>query len=117
MLVPRSLERRQSQLAFAVGIRNNGEMRLGVNSLNPVRASWRFVEVGESRGKDGGWNSRVQLTEDILPHTELTVGMSADLPMKPGNYQLQVSLVAEHGFWFYDHGTAILQFEQIISVQ
>jgi hypothetical protein len=117
VLVPRSLERRQSQLVFAIGIRNNGEARLAVNSFNPVRASWRFVEVGESVEKGAGWNSRVQIAEDILPHTELNVILSADLPRKPGNYRLEVSLVAEHGFWFHDHGTAIMQFGQIIPVQ
>jgi hypothetical protein len=117
VLTPGSLERRQSQLVFAIGIRNNGDARLGVDSPNPVRASWRFVEVGESVEKSVGWNSRFQITQDILPHTELNVTMSADLPPKPGEYRLQISLVAEHGFWFHDHGTAILQFDQIISVQ
>jgi hypothetical protein len=116
-LIPHSLERRQSQLVFAIGIRNNGDTRLGVNSFNPVRASWRFVEAGASVEKDVGWNSRFQIARDILPHSELNVVLSADLPRKPGNYRLEVSLVAELGFWFHDKGTAILQFDQIISVQ
>jgi hypothetical protein len=116
-LIPLSLERQQSRIVFEVGIRNNADARLGVHSLHPVRASWRFIETGEKSEKGADWNSRFQIERDILPHSVLNVSLSAELPRKRGDYRLEVSLVAEHGFWFHDKGTAILQFEQIISVK
>jgi hypothetical protein len=115
-LIPISLERRQSQLVFEIGIRNKGDVPVRVSSFYPVRASWRLVETSANLEKGAGWNSRFQIARDIPPNSDLNVVLSADLPQKRGDYRLEVSLVAEHAFWFHDKGTAILQFDQIISV-
>lgn len=116
-LKPVSLEQRQSQIAFEIVIRNNSDERLHVHSFRPVRASWRFVEVDAKSEEKGSWDTRMQLARDILPHSQTNVALTAELPKKPGNYRLQVSLVSELGFWFYDNGSEILQFEQTITVR
>jgi hypothetical protein len=59
----------------------------------------------------------LQIPKDILPGADLNVTLSADLPKKPGDYRLEVSLVAEHAFWFHDEGADILRFAQTISIQ
>jgi hypothetical protein len=79
-LIPLSLERQQSRIVFEVGFRNNADARLGVHSLHPVRASWRFIETGEKSEKGADWNSRFQIERDILPHSVLNVSLSAELP-------------------------------------
>jgi hypothetical protein len=115
-LIPLALDKRGSQVVFQIAIRNKGEARIVARSFAPVRVSWRFVEAGTDQEKGNGWNPRFQIPKDILPGSDLNVTLSADLPKKPGDYRLEVSLVAEHAFWFHDEGTGILRFAQIISV-
>jgi hypothetical protein len=116
-LIPLMLDKRGSQLVFEIAIRNKSETRIAARSLAPVRVSWRFVSAGTDPEKKAGWDPRLQIPKDILPGGDLNVTLSADLPKKPGDYRLEVSLVAEHAFWFHDEGTDILRFAQTISVQ
>ena len=115
-LIPLSLDKQESRLAFEIAIRNGSETRIAARSFSPVRVSWRFVEAGKDPEKGTGWDPRFQIPKDILPGGDLKLALSTDLPKKPGDYRLEVSLVAEHAFWFYDEGTDILRFAQIISV-
>ncbi len=115
-LIPLSLNKRQTQLAFEIAIRNKSETRIAARSFFPIRVSWRFVEAGTDPEKAKGWDTRFDLPKDILPGSDLNIALSADLPKKPGDYRLEVSLVAENHFWFYDEGTDILRFAQTISV-
>jgi hypothetical protein len=115
-LIPLALDKQRSRLAFEIAIRNKSETRIIARSFAPVRVSWRFVEVGTDPEKGKGWDPRFQIPKDLLPGSDLNVALLADLPKKPGDYRLEVSLVAEHAFWFHDEGTDILRFAQTISV-
>jgi hypothetical protein len=116
-LVPLSLEKRTSQLVFEIAIRNKGDTAISARSFYPVRAAWRFVEAGTELEKSKGWDTRFQISKNIFPNNDLNVTLSADLPKKRGDYRLEVSLVAEHSFWFHDKGMGILQFPQVVTVQ
>lgn len=112
-LIPVSLEKRQSQVVFEISIRNDGDERLVVHSFRPVRVSWRFIEVGATVKQGVGWDARVQLARDVLPRSSANVVLTAELPKKPGEYRLQVSLVSD--YWFHDAGMEVLQFEQPVT--
>jgi hypothetical protein len=115
-LIPLALNKRESQLVFEIAIRNRSDARISARSFSPVRISWRFVEAGTDAEKGKGWDHRFQIPKDVLPGRDLDVTLSTDLPKKPGDYRLEVSLVAENAFWFHDEGTDILRFATI-SVQ
>jgi hypothetical protein len=116
-LIPVSLAKQQSKVAFQIAVRNEGEDRLVVHSSRPVRLSWRFVRNGTKVEKGLGWDPREQLIHDVAPHSDSLVTVTADLPRQPGDYLLEVSLVSERAYWFHDHGMKILQFEQPLLVR
>jgi hypothetical protein len=72
-LAPLALQKRQSQLAFEIAVRNKRETRITARSFSPVRVSWRFVEIGTDPKKGKGWDPRFQIPKDILPGGGLNV--------------------------------------------
>ena len=118
-ILPGPLERQDSRLAVGVSIHYDGSGCVHVFSLAPLRLSWRFVPVGYADDKDVdkiGWDTRVQLPEDIRPKQDVRMKVTADIPSRPGTYNIEFSMVAETSFWFHDKGMKILRFENEIKV-
>jgi hypothetical protein len=66
-----------------------------------------------------GWDTLLQISRDsrdIVPERNLEMKLVADLPAKPGTYNIEFSLVAENSFWFHDKGMKILRFEDALTV-
>jgi hypothetical protein len=76
------------------------------NSGTPVRLSWRFVKISHSgfRLQAPGFFARQNLVWSLPPNTSNQADIHAELPMEPGNYVFEVSLVQDGVAWFHDLG-------------
>jgi hypothetical protein len=63
-----------------------------------------------------GWDKRLPIFPRYCSGTESRNKFVADLPGKPGTYNIEFSLVAENSFWFHDKGMKILRFEDALKV-
>jgi len=76
----------------------------------PIRLSWRYVpaSINVDRGDSiPGWDTRKDLDLVVGPgarHSELLI---LDLPSKPGQYNLQISLVKDGKYWFHNVGLIV----------
>jgi len=113
---PVSLRRAGSVIVFTVTIANqSADKWVPGRSSRRVSLSWRFVP-DEGMAGDAGWDPREPLPTDIGPGASFVMSGSAALPAKPGDYRLQVSLVADGLFWFHDKGMQVLAFDEVVHV-
>ena len=114
---PGAIRRAGSDARFTVTIKNNSaDQWIPGRSSDPVSLSWRFVPVSGAADPDEGWDPRERLPTDIAPGGAFAMAATAAVPTKPGDYRLEVSLVADGLFWFHDEGMQPLRFEQIVTV-
>ena len=117
-LLPAAFEQKGSAVTFKVTIKDNSaDQWIPGLSPYPLSISWRFAPIAESgNGDDVAWDTREALPTDVAPGGAVTITAVAAAPAQPGNYRLQVSLVADGLFWFHNNGMRRLQFEQIVNV-
>jgi hypothetical protein len=74
-----------------------------------VRLSWRFIALSAvgQHISNPRWDTRKELIWKIPPGDSRSIDMSLDLPLSPGSYLLEVSLVQEHVAWFHDLGMPV----------
>ena len=117
-LLPLTTVRAGSTVRFSVEIQNNSaDQWIPGWSANPVSLSWRFAPVNQSVDDNQGWDPRAPLTSDVGPGGTLVVSAAATVPQLPGDYRLEVSLVADGLFWFHNKGMKPLRFEPAIRVR
>lgn len=108
-ILPLTMRREGSVVRFSVKIQNNSADKwIPGRSDNPVSLSWRFASVNQGVDDNEGWNPREPLASDVGPGGTLVMSAIAAVPQAPGDYRLEVSVVAE--------GLFPLRFEPILTV-
>ena len=103
------MRREGSVVRFSVKIQNNSADKwIPGRSDNPVSLSWRFASVNQGVDDNEGWNPREPLASDVGPGGTHVMSAIAAVPQAPGDYRLEVSVVAE--------GLFPLRFEPILTV-
>jgi hypothetical protein len=113
---PGATERRNDRLAFTVNIYNGGNELIPATSSASIRISWRFVDELDFNHAPG-----FELSEDIgidIPPQSAAEApvITAKLPVRPGLYRLQVTLMAVGIYWFQDKGMHVLTFPERFAV-
>ncbi len=117
-LLPAAFDQKGSVVTFKVTIKNNSaDQWIPGLSPYPLSISWRFAPTADTgNGDDVAWDTREALPTDVAPGGAVTMTAVAAAPAQPGNYRLEISLVADGLFWFHNKGMRPLQFEQIVTV-
>lgn len=101
---------------------------LSVRATNTGRSAWsaRGGEDGTGRVALGAhlfrgdeevewvW-SRTSLTSDVPPGGTAEIDLAAALPLEPGEYRVEIDLVAENLAWFEDLGSALAEVSLLVS--
>jgi hypothetical protein len=115
-LTPGPFRRAGSLILFTVTIKNDSaDQWIPGRSSSPVSLSWRFAPP-DGRPIEEGWDPREPLPTDVAPGAAFAMSATASVPDEPGDYRLEVSLVADGRFWFHDKGMQPLRFEQTVTV-
>jgi hypothetical protein len=120
-LAIKRLSLQAGRIVIPVMISNHGSTVLPAYSSTgmPIRLSARFLEAGGSmpNQRSGvGWDSRQDLSVDVLPGETQIVEIAIAPPSTPGTYRIAVSMVQETVAWFHDHGMQVPVSEQAIVV-
>jgi hypothetical protein len=99
------------QLRSTVIVSNESGQNSNTVSISgaPVRLSWRFIHISNDgvRLSNPGWDARKDLTWTIPPGKNRQVSLAVDLPVVPGSYLFEVSMVQEGVAWFHDLGMKV----------
>jgi hypothetical protein len=99
------------QLRSTVIVSNESGQNFNTVSISgaPVRLSWRFIHISNDGVKlsNPGWDARKDLTWTIPPGNNRQVSLAVDLPIVPGIYLFEVSMVQEGVAWFHDLGMKV----------
>ncbi len=101
-------------------VHNNSRETLPGNFNAPrfnLRFSWRFSPKNAPLNPGDGWSTRASVYTSVEPGQSSIQTLSVPLPVEPGLYRVEVSMVQEEHMWFHDHGFLPARSENWIEIQ
>lgn len=101
-------------------LQNNSRETLPGNFNAPrfnLRFSWRFSPKDAPLPPGDGWSTRAPVYASVEPGQSSIQTLRVPLPVEPGLYRVEVSMVQEEHMWFHDHGFVPARSENWIEIQ
>ncbi len=117
-VIVESIALSDGRLSVELRLNNGGNEPLpSLSDTNqPIRASWRIVDLASPPGLNDDWSPRKDLTSDVPAHGSQQIHVTIAAPGSAGKYKLQASVVQDGVVWFHNAGMQIATSDQTIEV-
>jgi N-acetyl-anhydromuramyl-L-alanine amidase AmpD len=96
------------EVIVPITVKNIGSMIWPHDGPNPVRLGYHYMQNKERVELPPDREVLTPLPKDVAPGDTVTIDARIALPLKPGNYTLNIDLFHEGKTWFADQNSSVL---------